>query len=53
MDQKPLPKMEYRYLGNTGLRVSCLAFGNWDFTCATDIVKRALEVGINFFDTAE
>jgi len=21
--------MEYRYLGNTGLRVSVLSFGNW------------------------
>ena len=22
-------KMEYRYLGNTGLKVSVLGFGNW------------------------
>ena len=22
-------KMEYRYLGNSGLRVSVLGFGNW------------------------
>jgi len=45
--------MEYRYLGNTGLRVSALAFGNWDFSCSTEIVKKAIDAGINFFDTAE
>ncbi len=21
--------MEYRFLGNTGLKVSCLGYGNW------------------------
>ena len=46
-------KMEYRYFGNTGIRVSCLAFGLWDYTCSTEIVRKALDSGINFFDTAE
>jgi len=51
-------KMIYRYLGNSGLRVSVLSWGNWintknenDITYET--VKLAVEHGINFFDTAE
>ena len=50
-------KMEYRYLGNTGLKVSVLGFGNWvnnaDEKLTIDSVKVALEHGVNFFDTAE
>jgi len=50
-------KMEYRYLGNTGLRVSVLSYGNWqdhdDDTHTLNCVKTCLENGINFFDTAE
>eukprot|EP01017_Pseudomicrothorax_dubius_P045457 TRINITY_DN785_c0_g2_i1.p1 TRINITY_DN785_c0_g2~~TRINITY_DN785_c0_g2_i1.p1 ORF type:complete len:358 (-),score=123.96 TRINITY_DN785_c0_g2_i1:132-1205(-) len=51
------PNMIYRHLGPTGLKVSVLSFGNWitqekdDSTAA--IVKRAWELGINYFDTAE
>jgi len=45
--------MEYRYLGNTGLRVSILGYGNADPTCSTDVIKRCIEEGINYFDTAE
>lgn len=57
--------MEYRFLGNTGLRVSelcfgCMTFGQGFFGIgeveqegATALVKRALEGGINFFDTAD
>lgn len=52
--------MEYRCLGNTGLKVSVISFGNWlnsnepkfqeeSFLC----MKKAWELGINFFDTAE
>lgn len=53
-------KMEYRYLGGSGLKVSVLGFGNWlnsndkaafDFT--RDAIKASLDLGINFFDTAE
>ncbi len=57
--------MHYRFLGNTGLRVSELCFGAMTFgegfygigeveqVGATELVKRALEGGINFFDTAD
>ena len=48
-------KMEYRYLGNSGLRVSVLSFGNWehDEKKTLECVKTCLNNGINFFDTAE
>jgi len=51
--------MEYRSLGRTGLKVSLIGFGCYMFPFETaeqvthDTVKRALELGINFFDTAE
>ncbi|KAL4453457.1 hypothetical protein ABPG74_017664 [Tetrahymena malaccensis] len=52
--------MEYRFLGNTGLKVSAIGFGNWLNSDTTDrqqkmieLVKRAYSLGINFFDTAE
>ncbi|EAR84396.1 aldo/keto reductase family oxidoreductase (macronuclear) [Tetrahymena thermophila SB210] len=52
--------MEYRLLGNTGLKVSVISFGN-GFSSAnpdqqkltTESVKKAWDLGINFFDTAE
>ncbi len=50
--------MEYRYLGRTGLRVSPLCLGTMNFGPHTSepdsyaIMDKALEVGINFFDTA-
>jgi voltage-dependent potassium channel beta subunit len=50
-------KMIYRYLGNSGLKVSALSWGNWVNTkggnITTETVKVAYENGINFFDTAE
>ena len=50
-------KMEYRYLGNSGLRVSVVGFGNWvnnlNYEVNKECFKKALENGINFFDTAE
>ena len=52
--------MQYVYLGRSGLKVSKLSFGNWltaDDTAKHEeqakIFKRAYELGINFFDTAE
>jgi aryl-alcohol dehydrogenase-like predicted oxidoreductase len=57
--------MKYRFLGNTGLRVSALCMGTMTFgkgffgigeveqDNATALVKRALDGGINFFDTAD
>jgi aryl-alcohol dehydrogenase-like predicted oxidoreductase len=50
--------MEYVKLGRTGLRVSRLCLGTMNFGPQTTerdsfaIMDRALEVGINFFDTA-
>jgi aryl-alcohol dehydrogenase-like predicted oxidoreductase len=60
--------MQYALLGNTGLTVSRLAFGAMTFTAgnkglgaiykvgadlAGQLVGRALDAGINFFDTAD
>ena len=52
--------MEYRYLGNSGLKVSALSFGAWvtfgqqvGKDVARDCMRRAREAGCNFFDNAE
>ena len=53
--------MEYRTLGNTGVKVSplCLgammfgAWGNTDQEDSVRIIHRALDAGINFIDTAD
>jgi len=50
--------MEYRTLGRTGMRVSCLCFGTMSFGGDADeetsaaMFHRCRELGINFFDTA-
>ena len=50
--------MEYRKLGSTGLRVSpivlgCMTFGrDIDEEASGSILRRALNAGVNFFDTA-
>lgn len=54
--------MEYRPLGNTGLRVSAVGFGAWqlanpiwagpDEAGSVELVHAALAAGCNFFDTA-
>lgn len=50
--------MEYNRLGRTGLKVSSVALGTVNFSWVTNeaeaftIMDRALELGINFFDTA-
>ena len=57
--EKPLydsSKMEYRYLGNSGLRVSVLSFGvmlHENVENMKEILKICLQNGVNFFDTAE
>ncbi|KAI9492195.1 voltage-dependent potassium channel, beta subunit [Zychaea mexicana] len=55
-----MQSMEYRYLGNSGLKVSVLSLGSWitfggqiTLEQTTEIVKTALELGINHFDVAE
>jgi aryl-alcohol dehydrogenase-like predicted oxidoreductase len=60
--------MQYSMLGNTGLLVSRLSFGAMTFTAgnrsvgavykveagvADQLVRRALDAGVNFFDTAD
>ena len=51
--------MEYRHLGRTGLKVSPLCLGTMNFGPETSeadsftIMDHALELGINFFDTAD
>ncbi len=50
--------MEYVHLGRSGLRVSRLCLGTMNFGPVTSeeeshtIMDRALDLGINFFDTA-
>jgi voltage-dependent potassium channel beta subunit len=47
-------KMLYRYLGNSGLKVSVLSLGNWINTKQDyDSFSLAFKNGINYFDTAE
>jgi aryl-alcohol dehydrogenase-like predicted oxidoreductase len=58
--------MEYTRLGNTGLKVSRICLGTMTYGKATDrwpwalneeesrpFIRKALELGINFFDTAD
>jgi aryl-alcohol dehydrogenase-like predicted oxidoreductase len=52
--------MEFRYLGNSGLKVSEISYGNWvthgsqvEAEKATVCVRAALEAGITTFDTAD
>ncbi len=52
--------MEYRHLGNSGLKVSAVAYGNWlthgsqiDEELSILLVEKALDLGITTFDTAD
>lgn len=52
--------VEYRYLGNSGLRITEITYGNWvthglqvDRDKAIATVHRALDLGITSFDTAD
>jgi predicted aldo/keto reductase-like oxidoreductase len=49
--------MKYRALGKAGLKVSVIGFGgiklpNISFEEAVEVVRRALDLGVNFIDTA-
>jgi voltage-dependent potassium channel beta subunit len=53
-------EMEYRRLGNSGLKVSVLSLGSWvtfgsqvDTGLATDCMAAARAAGVNYFDNAE
>jgi voltage-dependent potassium channel beta subunit len=53
--------MHYRRLGRAGMKVSTISLGAWttygasvqDRKVITDIVSKALETGVNFFDNAD
>jgi aryl-alcohol dehydrogenase-like predicted oxidoreductase len=54
--------MQYRELGRTGWKVSSLSFGSWaigsawgpvDESESLAALHRAVELGVNFFDTAD
>jgi len=52
--------MEFRYLGNSGLKISEITYGNWlthgsqvENDIATECVRAALDAGITSFDTAD
>ncbi len=45
------PKLDYRVLGKTGLKVTTLAFGCMT-TSDPSVIERAADFGINHFDTA-
>src|SRR6478672_324327 len=52
--------MEFRHLGNSGLKVSAISYGNWithgsqlEAEQATACVRAGLDVGITTFDTAD
>ena len=44
-------KVEYRTLGQTGLKVSSVGYGI-GFNPVPEVVARAIDMGINYFDTA-
>ncbi len=52
--------MDFRYLGNSGFKVSAISYGNWlthgsqvEEDAALACVKRAFELGVTTFDTAD
>ena len=52
--------MDFRYLGNSGFKISEITYGNWlthgsqvENDVATQCVRAALDVGITTFDTAD
>ncbi|EYR65065.1 aldo/keto reductase [Actinotalea ferrariae CF5-4] len=52
--------MQHRYLGNSGLKISEITYGNWlthgsqvENETAVECVRAALDVGISSFDTAD
>ncbi|WIB33849.1 aldo/keto reductase family protein [Curtobacterium sp. MCSS17_005] len=52
--------MEFRYLGNSGLKISEITYGNWlthgsqvENDVATQCVRAAIDAGITTFDTAD
>ena len=55
-----MDEMEFRYLGNSGLKISAITYGNWlthgsqvENDVAAQCVRAALDAGITTFDTAD
>jgi aryl-alcohol dehydrogenase-like predicted oxidoreductase len=57
-NHEKVKKLEYRNLGRTGVKVSPLCLGTMNFgsrtpeTKAIEIINQAIDVGLNFIDTA-
>jgi len=56
----PHPKMIYRFLGNSGLKISVISLGGWlthgghtGEEIALETIKACYDGGVNFFDSAE
>jgi len=52
--------MQYRRLGNTGLKISEITYGSWltfgtqvELDAAKELIEKAFALGINSFDTAD
>ena len=45
------PKLDYRVLGKTGLKVTTMGFGCM-ITSDGAVIQRAADIGVNYFDTA-
>src|ERR1700709_1388059 len=55
-----MTEMQFRYLGDSGLKVSALSYGNWvthggqiGYEQSEACIKKALDLGITTFDTAD
>jgi len=60
MGAESTPKMQYRFLGRSGLQVSVISLGGWltygghvENQKTFDCMKAAYDAGVNFFDCAE
>src|SRR2546421_558741 len=61
--RKRAHQLKYRELGNTGLKASTVGFGVWtvsttmwgisDENVGIDLIRKAFDLGINYFDTAD
>mmetsp|Transcript_29776 Transcript_29776/g.21536 ORF Transcript_29776/g.21536 Transcript_29776/m.21536 type:complete len:148 (+) Transcript_29776:77-520(+) len=60
VEENAKSKIFYRYLGNSGLKVSCIGYGNYlnsitedKYIATRDCIKAMFDAGVNFFDSAE
>jgi diketogulonate reductase-like aldo/keto reductase len=45
--------MNFKELGDTGIRLPEIGFGTWRYTAGPALLRRAIELGATFIDTAE